>query len=75
MHVSRLDPSGTDQVDAKHPTRRRVEGSNPPSDSKTAGQTVLLALLAVQRRQAIIPLGRVIAPAPFAVLVCRPHPG
>jgi hypothetical protein len=36
---------------------------------------VLLALLAVQRRQAVIPCRSVIAPAPFPVLVCRPHPG
>jgi hypothetical protein len=31
-HVSRLDPSGTDQADAEHPTRnRKVVGSNPTS--------------------------------------------
>ena len=29
-NVSRLDPSGADQTDAKHPTRnRKVEGSSP----------------------------------------------
>jgi hypothetical protein len=34
-NVSRLDPSGTDQADAEHPTRnRKVEGSNPSSGSK-----------------------------------------
>jgi hypothetical protein len=38
-NVSRLDPSGADQIDAKHPTRnRKVVGSNPTSGSKTAGQ-------------------------------------
>jgi hypothetical protein len=31
-NVSRLDPSGADQADAKHPTRnRKVVGSNPIS--------------------------------------------
>jgi hypothetical protein len=35
-NVSRLDPSGTDQVDAEHPSRnRKVVGSNPTSG--TAG--------------------------------------
>jgi hypothetical protein len=38
-NVSRLDPSGAIQADAEHPTRnRKVEGSNPSSGSKTAGQ-------------------------------------
>jgi hypothetical protein len=36
--VSRLDPSGADQVDAEHPARRKVVGSNPTSGSKTAGR-------------------------------------
>jgi hypothetical protein len=31
-NVSRLDPSGADQIDAEHPTRnRKVVGSNPTS--------------------------------------------
>jgi hypothetical protein len=34
-NVSRLDPSGTDQIDAEHPSRnRKVVGSNPTSGSK-----------------------------------------
>jgi hypothetical protein len=33
-NVSRLDPSGADQIDAEHPTRnRKVVGSNPTSGS------------------------------------------
>jgi hypothetical protein len=49
-NVSRPDPSGADQIDAKHPTRnRKVVGSNPTSGSKTAGQRPFLALLAAQR--------------------------
>jgi hypothetical protein len=33
--VSRLDPSGDDQIDAEHPSRnRKVVGSNPTSGSK-----------------------------------------
>jgi hypothetical protein len=44
-NVSRLDPSGADQADAKHPTRnRKVEGSNLSSGSKTAGQRVFLII-------------------------------
>jgi hypothetical protein len=38
--VRRLDLSRADQVDAEHQSRhRRVEGSNPSSGSKTAGQS------------------------------------
>jgi hypothetical protein len=34
-NVSRLDPSGADQIDAEHPSRnRKVVGSNPTSGSK-----------------------------------------
>jgi hypothetical protein len=34
-NVSRLDPSGADQIDAEHPARnRKVVGSNPTSGSK-----------------------------------------
>jgi hypothetical protein len=62
-NVSRLYPSGAVQVDAEHPSRnRKIVGSNPTSDSKTAGQMPFLALLTVQRRQAVIPLGGIIAP-------------
>jgi hypothetical protein len=44
-NVSRLDPSGADQIDAEHPSRnRKVEGSNPSSGSKTAGQRVFLGV-------------------------------
>ena len=33
-NVSRLDPSGADQIDAEHPSRnRKVVGSNPTSGS------------------------------------------
>jgi hypothetical protein len=40
-----------------HPTRnRKVEGSNPSSGSKTAGQRVLLAMLTGQWQPAVIPL-------------------
>jgi hypothetical protein len=40
-NVSRLDPSGADQVDAEHPSRnRKVEGSNPSSGSKTLDQSI-----------------------------------
>ena len=39
-NLSSLDPSGADQIDAEHPSRnRKVEGSNPSSGSKTAGQS------------------------------------
>ena len=35
-NVSRLDPSGADQIDAEHPSRnRKVEGSNPSSAPQT----------------------------------------
>jgi hypothetical protein len=37
-HVSRPDPSQAIQIDAEHPTRRKVVGSNPTSGSKTAAQ-------------------------------------
>jgi hypothetical protein len=57
-HVSRLDPSGADQADADHPTRnRKVEGSNPSSGSKSAGQRAFSALLTGQPQQAVIPSG------------------
>jgi hypothetical protein len=43
-NVSSLDPSGAVQIDAEHPSRnRKVEGSNPTSGSKTAGQRAFLA--------------------------------
>jgi hypothetical protein len=36
-NVSRLDPSGADQIDAEHPTRnRKVEGSNPSLAPQTS---------------------------------------
>ena len=45
-NVSRPDPSGSVQVDAEHPARnRKVVGSNPTSDSKTAGQSICMAVL------------------------------
>jgi hypothetical protein len=56
-NVSRLDPSGTVQIAAEHPSRiRKVEGSNPSSGSKTAGQRDFQDLLAARRQQAVIPL-------------------
>src|SRR5512132_4711166 len=62
-NVNRLDPSGAVQADAEHPTRnRKVVGSNPTSDSKTAGQRPFLAWLTAQRQQAVIPLGRLTVP-------------
>jgi hypothetical protein len=55
-NVSRLDPSGADQIDAEHPTRnRKVEGSNPSSGSKTAGQRAFLAELTERWQQPVIP--------------------
>jgi hypothetical protein len=61
--VSRLDPSVAAQIDAEHPSRnRKVEGSNPSSGSKTAGQRAFGALLTAQSEQAVIPLGWIIAP-------------
>jgi hypothetical protein len=57
-NVSRLDPSGADQIDAEHPSRNRnVVGSNPTSGSIFAGQRAFLGLLAAWRQQAVIPLG------------------
>ena len=54
--MSRPDPSGAVQADAEHPTRnRKVVGSNPTSDSKTAGQRLFLAWLTAQPQQADIP--------------------
>jgi hypothetical protein len=36
-NVSRLDPSGADQIDAEHPARnRKVVGSNPTSGSTSS---------------------------------------
>jgi hypothetical protein len=56
-NVSSLDPSGAVQVDAEHPSRnRKVEGSNPSSGSRTAGQTASRVLPTRQRQQAVIPL-------------------
>jgi len=56
-NVSRLDPSGAVQVDAEHPSRnRKVEGSNPSSGSKTAGQRAFLALPAARWQGVVIPL-------------------
>jgi hypothetical protein len=44
-NVSRLAPSGADQVDAEHPSRnRKVVGSNPTSGSKIAGQNAYKTL-------------------------------
>jgi len=70
-NLSRPDPSGTDQIDAEHPSRnRKVVGSNPTSGSKTAGQRVFLASPTARRRQPVIPLGWI---APQARPL-RPHP-
>jgi hypothetical protein len=56
-NVSRLDPSGAVQSDAEHPSRnRKVEGSNPSSGSKTAGQKAFRVVLPGQRQPAVIPL-------------------
>jgi len=55
-NVSRLDPSGADQIDAEHPSRnRKVVGSNPTSGSKTTGQRVFLTSPTAQRQPAVIP--------------------
>jgi hypothetical protein len=37
------------------PRNRKVEGSNPSSGSKTAGQRAFLALLTARRQHAVIP--------------------
>jgi hypothetical protein len=56
-NVSRLDPSGAVQIDAEYPTRnRKVEGSNPSSGSKAAGQKAFRVVLTGQRQPAVIPL-------------------
>jgi hypothetical protein len=77
--LSSQDGTGRVQLEGFGPTRnRKVEGSNPSSGSKTAGQRAFLALLTAQRQQAVIPLGRISAPqapAPLRYLVCRPPPG
>ena len=75
-NVSRLDPSGAVQIDAEHPSRnRKVEGSNPSSGSKTAGQRVFLTSPTTQRQPAVIPLtgcGAEGAPAPLRYVGVRP---
>jgi hypothetical protein len=56
--LSSQDGSGRVQLEGFGPTRnRKVEGSNPSSGSKTAGQRAFLALLTAQRQQPVIPLG------------------
>jgi hypothetical protein len=46
------------QLDGCVSTRnRKVEGSNPSSGSKAAGQRALPALLTARRQQAVIPFG------------------
>ena len=40
---------------------RKVEGSNPSSGSKTAGQRVIQRMLTARQRHAVIPLGWIIA--------------
>jgi hypothetical protein len=73
-HVSRLDPSGADQIDAEHPTHnRKVEGSDPSSGSKPQVRRCFWRYwLSSGGRRSL--LWSVIVSAPFAVLVCRPHP-
>jgi hypothetical protein len=70
FNVSRPDPSGAIQADAEHPSRiRKVEGSNPSSGSKTAGQRAFLASLTTQRQPPVIHLGWISAagaPSRFA---------
>jgi hypothetical protein len=56
-HLSSPDGSGRVQLEGFGPTRnRKVEGSNPSSGSKTAGQRACMALLTARRQQAVIPL-------------------
>jgi hypothetical protein len=72
--VSRPDRSGAVQIDAEHPSRnRKVVGSNPTSGSKIAGQRPFLALLTVQRQQAVIRLGWIIAPQARPLMRLRRH--
>jgi hypothetical protein len=61
--VSSQNGPGWHTLDEGFSTRnRKVEGSNPSSGSKTAGQRAFRALLAGQRRPAAIPLGPGIVP-------------
>jgi hypothetical protein len=63
--VSSQNGSGRHTLDEGFSTRnRKVEGSNPSSGSKTAGQRASLALPTARRHQAVIPLGCIIAPPP-----------
>jgi PPOX class probable F420-dependent enzyme len=56
--VSSQDGSGRHTLDEGSSTRnRKVEGSNPSSGSKPAGQRVFLALLTAKRQLSVIPLG------------------
>ena len=54
--VSSQNGSGRHTLDEGFSTRnRKVEGSNPSSGSKTAGQRASLALPTARRHQAVIP--------------------
>jgi hypothetical protein len=56
-HLNSHDGPWRVQLEGFSPTRnRKVEGSNPSSGSKTAGQRGFLAMLTGQRQQAVIPL-------------------
>jgi hypothetical protein len=45
-NVSRLDPTGSVQIDAEHLSRnRKVVGSNPTSGSKTAAQSTCTLIM------------------------------
>jgi hypothetical protein len=55
-HLSSHDDAPRDQLEGFGPTRnRKVEGSNPSSGSKTAGQRVFLRVRTVRWRRAVIP--------------------
>jgi hypothetical protein len=61
--VSSQDGSGRHLLDEGFSTRnRKVEGSNPSSGSKTAGQRAFLVSLTAHRQEAVIPLGWISAP-------------
>jgi hypothetical protein len=61
--LSSPDGSGRVRLEGFGPTRnRKVEGSNPSSGSKLAGQRVFLALLTAKRQLSVIPLGWISAP-------------
>ena len=74
--LSSQDGTGRVQLEGFGPTRnRKVEGSNPSSGSKTAGQSVFLVLLTERRQQAVIPWWISVPQAPRRASLCRSPSG